>query len=103
MGLERCERDRYTRYRVPKKGRRIMAKITYIEHNGTEHVVDVANAHTSLEYLEMARNHARDTECFFEERESWKALEAFHKRHDDKEKARKCAERLEEMERMLEE
>ena len=49
MGLERCERDRYTRYRVPKKGRRIMAKITYIEHNGTEHVVDVANGLTVME------------------------------------------------------
>lgn len=49
MGLERLGYARYTRGRVPKKGRRIMAKITYIEHNGTEHVVDVANGLTVME------------------------------------------------------
>ena len=33
-----------------------MAKITYVEHNGTEHVVDVANGLTVMEG-------ARDNNC----------------------------------------
>lgn len=32
-----------------EKGRDSMAKITYVEHNGTEHVVDVANGLTVME------------------------------------------------------
>ncbi len=39
------------RSRIPTDARRqvTMAKITYIEHNGTEHVVDVANGLTVME------------------------------------------------------
>jgi 2Fe-2S ferredoxin len=33
----------------PQRGKATMAKITYIEHNGTEHVVDVANGLTVME------------------------------------------------------
>ena len=40
----------YTVAQVPEKGRELtMAKITYIEHNGTSHVVDVANGLTVME------------------------------------------------------
>jgi len=38
-----------TREGGPAEERREMAKITYIEHNGTEHVVDVPNGLTVME------------------------------------------------------
>jgi 2Fe-2S ferredoxin len=50
LGLAPLRGLGYTVLQVPEKGRELeMAKITYIEHNGTEHVVDVANGLTVME------------------------------------------------------
>ena len=49
MGLVLNEGLGYTSGQVPKGEDLIMAKITYVEHNGTEHVVEVANGLTVME------------------------------------------------------
>ena len=63
--------------------------------------LDVSNERTAREYLELARDRARDSGDFFEELEGWQALLGFLERQGESAEADLCRRRVNEMESIL--